>query len=219
MSRAVLLSILCAALTASCAASGSITENTTGVREGRFHTFWRDTGEAEMRLGPGGSYTVNWRLGERGNLVAGVGWADGSTDRVVRFAASAFDPGTNGYLTLYGWSRDPLVEYYVVERWGDFVPPGDSGAFLGTVESDGGTYRLYRTRRINQPSIEGTATFDQYWSVRTSMRPLGEEAVITFRNHVDAWRRAGLELGAMDYQVMATEGFGSDGRSDVTVWE
>ena len=166
MSRAVLLSILCAALTASCAASGSITENTTGVREGRFHTFWRDTGEAEMRLGPGGSYTVNWRLGERGNLVAGVGWADGSTDRVVRFAASAFDPGTNGYLTLYGWSRDPLVEYYVVERWGDFTPPGDA-ALLGTVESDGGTYRLYRTRRINQPSIEGTATFDQYWSVRT----------------------------------------------------
>ena len=110
------------------------------------------------------------------------------------------------------------VEYYVVERWGDFTPPGDA-ALLGTVESDGGTYRLYRTRRISQPSIEGTATFDQYWSVRTSPRPLGEEAVITFGNHVDAWRRVGLELGAMDYQVMATEGFGSEGRSAVIVWE
>ena len=136
----------------------------------------------------------------------------------MRYEARTFDPGTNGYLTLYGWSRDPLVEYYVVERWGDFTPPGDA-AVLGTVESDGGTYRLSRTRRINQPSIEGTATFDQSWSVRTSMRPLGEEAVITFRNHVDAWRRVGLELGAMDYQVMATEGFGSEGRSAVIVWE
>ena len=107
----------------------------------------------------------------------------------------------------------------MVERWGDFTPPGGDAAVLGTVESDGGTYRLYRTRRISQPSIEGTATFDQYWSVRTSMRPLGEEAVITFRNHVDAWRQVGLELGAMDYQVMATEGFGSEGRSAVIVWE
>ena len=45
------------------------------------------------------------------------------------------------------------------------------------------------------------------------------EAPITFANHVAAWRSHGLELGRMDYQVMATEGFGSSGRSDVTVWE
>ncbi|WP_292105465.1 glycoside hydrolase family 11 protein [Brevundimonas sp.] len=215
----MLLSLLCAALTASCASNPPITENATGVRDGRFHTFWHDTGAGEMRLGRDGSYSVTWRLGENGNLVAGTGWARGSTDRMVRYAARTFDPGTNGYLTLYGWSRDPLVEYYVVERWGDFVPPGDSAAFLGTVDSDGGTYRIYRTRRVNQPSIVGTATFDQYWSVRTSMRPLGRENVITFSNHVAAWERVGLTLGTLDYQVMATEGFGSEGRSDVRVWE
>lgn len=217
MPRAAFLSAVCAALLASCAVGPSISENATGLKDGRFYTFWRDTGSGEMRLGREGAYSVVWQLGDAGNLVAGTGWATGSLDRVVRYSARVFDPGVNGYLTFYGWSKDPLVEYYIVESWGDFVPPGERATFLGTVDSDGGTYRIYRARRINQPSIAGTATFDQYWSVRTSRRPLGQKGVITFANHVAAWSRAGLTLGPLDYQVLATEGFGSEGRSDVTV--
>jgi endo-1,4-beta-xylanase len=219
MSRAALISLVCAVLVASCATGVRISENATGFKDGRFYTFWHDAGSGEMRLGRDGSYSVAWRLGDTGNLVAGTGWATGSLDRVVRYSALAFDPGVNGYLTFYGWSKDPLVEYYIVESWGDFVPPGERATVLGTVDSDDGTYRIYRTQRVNQPSIAGTATFDQYWSARTSRRPLGQEGVITFANHVAAWSRFGLTLGALDYQVLATEGFGSDGRSDVLVSE
>lgn len=219
MPRPVLPLLVSAALLAACASSPPISENATGVKDGRFYTFWFDTGEGEMRLGRNGAYAVNWRLGQSGNLVAGTGWATGSRDRVVRYSARTFDPGKNGYLTLYGWSTDPLVEYYVVDSWGDFLPPGDSGVFLGTVDSDGGTYRIYRTQRVEQPSIAGTATFHQYWSVRTSKRDLDGENTITFANHVAAWEAAGLHLGALGYQVLATEGFGSSGRSDVRVRE
>jgi endo-1,4-beta-xylanase len=42
---------------------------------------------------------------------------------------------------------------------------------------------------------------------------------ITFANHVTAWRKLGMKLGRMDYQVMATEGFGSAGSSDIAVWQ
>ena len=87
MSRAVLLSILCAALTASCAASGPITQNTTGVRDGRFHTFWRDTGEAEMRLGPGGAYAVEWLASRHGLPLTVVTATDGNHGRSVAWGA------------------------------------------------------------------------------------------------------------------------------------
>ena len=101
----------------------------------------------------------------------------------------------------------------MVDSWGsDFTPPGEDAAVLGTVESDGGTYRIYRTQRVEKPSIRGTETFDQYWSVRTAKRPQGADNTITFANHVAAWRAHGMELGTMNYQVLATEGFGSTGR-------
>ena len=170
-----------------------------------------------MELRDAGRYSVRWQLGKQGNLVAGRGWAKGSPARIVHYKARIFEPGTNGYLTLYGWSTNPLVEYYVVENWGDFTPPGPGAELLGTVTSDGGTYRVYRTQRVNQPSIAGNATFFQYWSVRTTKRPSGGDYSITFSNHVAGWRKLGLHLGTLDYQVLATEGFGSDGRSDVSV--
>lgn len=195
----------------------TVCSNATGSDNGHFYTFWHDTGSGCMTLDRGGRYGVRWQLDGGGNLVAGKGWAKGRLDRVVRYKADAFVPGTNGYLALYGWSTDPLVEYYVVESWGDFTPPGKDAVYLGTVNSDGGIYRLYRTQRIDQPSIAGNATFFQYWSVRGTKRPISRNATITFGKHVAAWRKHGLHLGTLNYQVIATEGFGSNGRSDITL--
>lgn len=197
----------------------SICRNTTGDRDGLFHTFWHDGGNGCLKLVGDGGYQVRWTLGPGENLVAGRGWRRGSTDRVVGYRARRFDPGSNGYLALYGWSVDPLVEYYVVDDWGGFTPPGPRAVPLGIVRSDGGTYRIYRTRRVAQPSIAGVATFDQYWSVRIGRRPSGRDGNITFANHVAAWRSSGMTLGQLDYQVLATEGFGSTGASTIDLWE
>jgi endo-1,4-beta-xylanase len=218
--RAALAAVLaCAVLgAASDAGTEPICRNRTGMHEGFFYTFWKDAGTACMTLGAAGSYHLDYDL-RPGNLVAGTGWRTGSATRRVGYRAAVFEPGSNSYLALYGWSTDPLVEYYVVDSWGsDFTPPGEGAPALGTVETDGGTYTIYRTRRIEKPSIRGTRTFDQYWSVRTERRPTGTDQAITFANHVAAWRGHGMELGTMNYQVLATEGYGSTGRSLVRVW-
>jgi endo-1,4-beta-xylanase len=208
------------ATTAAAAPGTQRCSNSTGEHGGYYYTFWYDRGQTCITLGDAGAYALDWDLvATRGNMVSGKGWRTGILERVVHYNAASFDAGSNGYLTLYGWSRNPLVEYYVVDSWGrDFTPPGANAEVLGTVESDGGTYRIYRTLRVRQPSIEGTQTFAQFWSVRTQRRPVGVDSTITFANHVAAWRAAGLELGRMDYQVMATEGFGSRGSSHVRVW-
>lgn len=195
----------------------TVTSNQTGTNNGFYYSYWKDGGTVTMTLGSGGNYSVNWNLGSSYNFVGGKGWSTGSSSRKIGYNAGVWSPSGNAYLTLYGWSTGPLIEYYVVDSWGSWRPPGGSSA--GTVSTDGGTYDLYRMQRVNAPSIQGTQTFYQFWSVRTSKRSTGSNSTITFANHVNAWKNKGWNLGTHNYQIMATEGFKSSGSSNVTVWQ
>ena len=129
--------------------------------------------------------------------------------RVINYSGT-YSPSGNSYLGVYGSTKNPLIEYYIIENFGSFYP--SIGTKKGTVYSDGATYNIYLSTRANHI---GTKTVQQYWSIRLSKRTGGS---VNTGTHFDAWKNLGMNLGTHDYQIVATEGYYSSGNATITVW-
>ncbi|KAG0648345.1 putative endo-1 [Hyphodiscus hymeniophilus] len=217
----------------------TLTGSATGTNNGFYYSYWTDgNGSGSFNLGPAGTYTMTWS--GNGNLVGGKGWMPGSAQAIAY--SGTYSPNGNSYLSVYGWTTNPLVEYrvlcllqtisriiqiplsafrvrlitkpltprpssYITESYGTYNP-SSAATHLGTVTSDGGTYDILQTTRTNEPSILGTSTFQQFWSVRQTHRVGG---TVTTANHFNAWAALGLKMGTFNYQILATEGYMSSG--------
>ncbi len=210
-----------AGLCSTVANAQTLSSNSTGTNNGFFYSFWKDSGSATMTLYGGGRYSSQWN-NSTNNWVGGKGWKPGNSSRVISYSGNYGGSNSqNTYLALYGWTRSPLIEYYVIESYGSYNPASCSGGTdYGSFQSDGATYNVRRCQRVNQPSIDGNQTFYQYFSVRNPKKGFGNiSGTITFANHANFWASKGLNLGSHDYQILATEGYQSSGTSDLTVSE
>lgn len=210
-----LLLSLALALPASIAhAATTITSNQTGTQDGYDYELWKDSGTTSMTLNSGGTFSAQWsginnalfRKGKKFDSTK----THGQLGNISINYNATFNPGGNSYLCVYGWTKDPLVEYYIVDNWGTYRP---TGTFKGTISVDGGTYDIYETTRVNQPSIIGTATFKQYWSVRQSKRSGG---TISVSEHFKKWESLGMTMGKMYEVALTVEGYQSSGSASVT---
>ncbi|MCL6605061.1 MAG: glycoside hydrolase family 11 protein [Paenibacillus sp.] len=195
-------------------AATTITSNEIGTQDGYDYELWKDSGTTSMTLNSGGAFSAQWS--NIGNALFRKGKKFDSTkthsqlgNLSINYSAS-FNPGGNSYLCVYGWTKDPLVEYYIVDSWGTYRPTGTK---KGTITVDGGTYDIYETTRTNQPSIIGDATFKQYWSVRTSQRTSG---TISVSEHFKKWESLGMPMGKMYEVALTVEGYQSSGSANVT---
>lgn len=190
------------------------------------HELWHDGGGSMTMTvyGKGAAFKAEWN--NAGDFLARVGyrWNNGqSYDKYGNVVAdySFTKSGTGGgysYIGIYGWSKNPLVEYYVCEN-GFWTTPPNAGALggatsKGTLDIDGGTYDIYTYKRVNKPSIEGnSSTFDQFWSVRRTPRTCG---TISLSEHWKKWAAVGMKLGNMYEAKMLVEAGGGQGSFDMT---
>lgn len=211
--------VLCATmLPVNAIGAGEIyTENKTGSQDGYDFELWKDHGNTTMTLLGNGAFSCEWNNINNCLFRTGKKFDCTQTYQEIGNIYVDFDcdyhPEGNSYLCVYGWTRQPLVEYYIVEDWGNWRPPGATS--VGQVTIDGGTYDLYKTIRENQPSIDGDTTFEQYWSVRVESDK-HSSGTISVSDHFAAWEQQGWQVGKLYEVALNVEGYQSQGKATVT---
>ena len=203
--------------------NGRDNQSATGnVGSSPYHyEIWYQGGNNSMTSYDNGTFTAKWS--GTNDFLARVGFKYdekstyeevGPIDAYFNWKKSGSAGGYN-YIGIYGWTVDPLVEYYIVDDW--YNKPG---AYLGQKKGeftvDGDTYEIYQNTRVQQPSIKNTQTFPQYFSVRKSARSCGH---IDVTAHFKKWESLGMQMGKMYEAKVLVEAGGGSGSFDVTYFK
>lgn len=203
--------LVLSALTAGCVTVAAYAS--TGTDHGYFWQCYVSGGSASISFPQAGTYAGNFAVtwSNVGDVVAGKGWNPGSSHSIGYNIGSL--NGSYNNFSIYGWTTSPLIEYYICEKG------NVSGTFVNSISSDGHSYNFYKHQQVNQPSIQGTATFWQYldnWGGTS----LGANHTVTTANHINNWKsHGGQGFGAYNLQILAVEAYGTkSGNCNATVW-
>jgi hypothetical protein len=137
----------------------------------------------------------------------------------AEFAETKTDDGGLTYIGVYGWTVEPLREYYILDDWGSTKPAGVASdgtprTHAGTISVDGATYDVWTKLRENKPAITGDSeTFEQYFSIRETARQCGR---ISVSEHFSQWEGLGLPLGKMHEAKLLLEAQNNSGSVEFT---
>ena len=162
-----------------------------------WYTHWTNGGSASFNCNGSNGFSLSF---SGASFVSGIGWSSGGS-RTISFSGSC--SGCNWGPGVYGWQRNPLIEYYIGKS---------GGSSAGSYNCDGNSYNLNIDRRYGQPSIDGTSDFDQYNcnGPRSGTKDMG--------CHFNAWRNMGRGGSSQDYMVVMVESWsGGSGSANVTI--
>ena len=193
-----------------------------GSGAGYDYELWSQNGagNATMTLNPstenGGAFSVEWSGTINMLARSGKRWGANSTVTVqnVGNITSEFEVewGSSDnvkYVSVYGWGYydkadipsgfSDEIEYYIVQDRGSYNPT-QGGKKFGSAVIDGISYDFYTTDRIQQPSLSGTSTFKQYWSIPSNTSQHRTKGTISISKHFSEWAKVGMKMGRL-YEV------------------
>ena len=190
------------------------------VGNGYHAEIWGERNNGSMTLfgGEAGcAFKAEWD--DTGDFLARVGYYDAKASKkytdlgeiyaIYNYIKSGDGGGKYSYIGVYGWTKNPLIEYYIVDD--TFTPDGDDlfwGATeIGTYEVDGVEYKLMQGHRLNAPCIDGFADFKQIFAVRSSYQTCG---TINVTEHFKNWEKLGVKMGYIyDCKLLCEVGGGT----------
>lgn len=104
-----------------------VTASTTGTYGGYWFSNYVESNTGSTLTLNGNSYSLQWTTAAQ-DVVAGIGWQTGAA-RTINYSGSLSATG-DSLIALYGWTTSPLVEYYVIEKYGTYNP-GTGGTHMG----------------------------------------------------------------------------------------
>ena len=193
-----------------------------GSGAGYDYELWSQNGagNATMTLNPstenGGAFSVEWSGTINMLARSGKRWGSNSTVTVqnVGNITSEFEVEWSSndnvkYVSVYGWGYydkqdipsgfSDEIEYYIVQDRGSYNPT-QGGKKFGSAVIDGISYDFYTTDRVQQPSLSGTSTFKQYWSIPSNTSQHRTKGTISISKHFSEWAKVGMKMGRL-YEV------------------
>ena len=190
------------------------------VGNGYHAEMWGERNNGSMTLfgGEAGcAFKANWD--DTGDFLARVGYYDAKASKkytdlgeiyaIYNYIKSGDGGGSYSYIGVYGWTKNPMIEYYIVD---DTFTPDSEDLFwgankIGTYKVDGAEYTLMVGQRINAPCIEGSASFKQIFAVRSSYQTCG---IINVSEHFRNWEELGVKMGYIyDCKLLCEVGGGT----------
>ncbi len=177
-----------------------------------------DKGTAKMELKDYGGFIAEWNKVEYYHAKTGKKWDSDSlaletVDNIEMYYDVDYKPDGYSYLASYGWTKNSLVEFFIIENYGTWRPPGGQGS-VATITVNGHIYDVYKIRSSDE-SVAGGDSFLQYFSVRRD-NDKGTNGKIDISEHFRQWEKLGLDLGKELCEVsLVVEGYQSSGYAEV----
>jgi len=199
----------------------SVTEysNTVGSINGIGYELWADSGSNSATFYSDGSFSCSFQNAKDYLCRSGLSFDSTQTyDQIGHMYADFKLVKQNiqnvdySFVGVYGWTRNPLIEFYIVDNWLSQYRPGDwvGDTKHGDYTIDGAQYTVYENTRYG-PSIDGDTQFKQYFSIRQQARDCG---TIDITAHFQQWEKLGMRMGNMhEAKVLGEAGSNGSGTS------